>query len=435
VRHRLLALVGAGLALALAVPPGMAAPLRAGAGRAVIAVPDGAPLAGYGSLRRRLWFPDILDLTPNAFWFRPHRGALAPLAVRALVFERGATRLVWVAADLIAVDAAFTAAVRARLGGSGPPPALVVSASHTHSGPGAFLRSRLMGIVATDRHARPVKGALLGAVVQAVRDAERATGPAQLRTATVTAPPVVVSRLGQPLDDEIVVLRVTRPSGAPVALLWNYAIHGTMLGPSNLRLSGDVMGIASAALEDRLGVPVLYVNGAVGDVSPRHHGLTAARADGLALARAVAEGWERSGPAPARLGTRTASVDLPAPRLSLQNCLGRLVPSALTVSLARSLPVRTELVAGTIGDVAWVSIPGELQTSLGRTVKAAETSGRGRAMLAGLSNDYLGYFTAAEDYARVTYVTCASLYGVEGGERLAAAAAALIRAASGTDQR
>ena len=48
--------------------------------------------------------------------------------------------MVWVTLDLIAVDRAFTRALQERLAVSGTVPAtLIVSASHTHSGPGAFM--------------------------------------------------------------------------------------------------------------------------------------------------------------------------------------------------------------------------------------------------------------------------------------------------------
>src|SRR5262249_45090518 len=76
----------------------------------------------------------------------------------------------------------------------------------------------------------------------------------------------------EPLDPELLGVKVTTADGAPLALVWNYAIHGTTLGPRNLRLSGDVMGEASRRLEAALGAPALFVNGAVGDVSPARHG-------------------------------------------------------------------------------------------------------------------------------------------------------------------
>ena len=54
----------------------------------------------------------------------------------------------------------------------------------------------------------------------------------------------------------------------------------------------------------------------------------------------------------------------------------------------------------------------------------------GRAFVAGVSNDYLGYFPTAVDYRRASYVACASLYGPEAGARLTEAAAGLLRAVS-----
>jgi hypothetical protein len=40
------------------------------------------------------------------------------------------------------------------------------------------------------------------------------------------------------------------------------------------------------------------------------------------------------------------------------------------------------------------------------------------AFVAGVSNDYLGYFVTEEDYDRPAYVTCASVYGPDTGERV-----------------
>src|SRR5581483_10662502 len=136
-------------------------------------------------------------------------------------------------------------------------------------------------------------------------------------------PALTRSRLDLPVDRELVVLKLERDGGAPLALVWNYAIHGTMLGAGNLRLSGDVMGLASRELERRLGVPALYVNGAVGDVSPAQHGEAEAQAAAGKLAASVAALWDRARAAgPARLEVETRRVGLPPPVLSLRNCLG-----------------------------------------------------------------------------------------------------------------
>jgi hypothetical protein len=241
-----------------------------------------------------------------------------------------------------------------------------------------------------------------------------------------------VSRLGQALDPAIVVLKLLTPGGRPLALVWNYAIHGTMLGPRNLRLSGDVMGVASRRLERVLGAPALFVNGAVGDVSPHRHGQVAAQEDGERLADAVRAAWASAAVAPgAALAVRSATVALPAPRLALRNCAGRWLPRGFRLPLGAALPREATLTAASLGPAAWVTIPGELQTSLGQALKrAGERSGK-RPFVAGLSNDYLGYFLAEADYDRVTYVACASLYGPTAGAELTRAAAELLESVAG----
>ena len=395
-------------------------------------VPGGTPLAGYGSLARRRFFPAVFGGGP-AFWFKASTGTLDSLSVRALVLEDDAVRLVWVALDVVAVDRPFTERVRTRIGGpEKPATVLLVSASHTHSGPGAFLESRLMGIVAADRLNRDVREAMLAAVGDAVTRARERLVPARVGTASVQGAPLVKSRLGQPLDVELVVMKIVSVSGAPIALLWNHAIHGTMLGPANLAFSGDVMGLASQALERELGVPALFVNGALADVSPGGHGRQAAIATGLELARAVSAAWNRlrAEDSPT-LAVRTVPVALPAPSVSLRNCASRWLPRALRLPLDGALPGSTELTAAALGDTVWVTVPGELESRLGLTLKAVARPTWQHAFVAGVTNDYLGYFVSAETYDRPGYVTCASLYGREGGDRITALGSDLLRGLAG----
>ena len=72
-----------------------------------------------------------------------------------------------------------------------------------------------------------------------------------------------------PVDRQIGLLRLERPDGAPIALIANYAMHGTVLGGNSMEISGDAPGVATAYVESKLGgIPVLYVTGAAGDIPP-----------------------------------------------------------------------------------------------------------------------------------------------------------------------
>ncbi|HMH49292.1 MAG TPA: neutral/alkaline non-lysosomal ceramidase N-terminal domain-containing protein [Candidatus Acidoferrum sp.] len=425
------------LALTLAPAVSEAAPacpecVSAGAARVALTVPVGTPLAGYGDRARRLAFPDVLGRHPHAFWFRPSEGSRDPLAVRALVLEGGGRRLTWLTVDLIAVDRAFTQRVARGLTDAGlPPGALIVSASHTHSGPGAFMESGVFGFLAIDRFDGEVRDALVTSLVEAARRADRAKVPARVASAAVKGPDLTVPRLKRPtrpVDREVVVVKIVSDAGEPIAAVWNYAIHGTTLAGVNLRFSADVMGAASREIERTTGVPALFVNGAVADVSPSRHGEIESDHAGRELAAAVRSAWEAAEPAmPAPLALAETRVALAPPYLSLRNCTGSWVPRWLTAPLGKLLPGDAELIGARLGDVAWVTVPGELQSLLGETVKRAGRPALPRVFVAGLSNDYLGYFLAAPDYDRVTYVACATLYGPSAGPLITDAAEQLIR--------
>lgn len=423
--RRLIAALGAVAAMALPAAP--AAALTAGAASVEIAVPEGAPLAGYGSFARRAWFPRVLGGGP-AFWFRPAEGVHDAPRARALVMASGSTRLLWIAVDLVGVDPGLVDDLRARLARHGLRfTAVVVSASHTHSGPGGFARSALFALLAVDRLSDDVRARILEGLEVAARQAEARLGPAVVGAGRAEVTGIAESRLHAPLDPELGVLKVVRRDGRPVAAVWNYAIHGTALGPRNGLLSGDLMAEASRRIEARLDAPALYVNGAVGDVSPARRGWPGVQQIGAELAAAVVDAWAGA-PASAD-GPLAAVVDrvsLPAPSVRLRNCLGGWLPRWLVAPLDGALASSAELVALAVGPTAWVTVPGELETRFGLAVKSAGLASFPHAFVAGVSNDYLGYFVSREAFDRPSYVACASLYGEGGGEAVRDAATDLL---------
>ncbi len=430
---RALAVAFALLAVALRPGTGESAasgpPLLAGARAVDVTPPVGVPLAGYGGMGRRLLLPDLLNRYPYAFWFKPSRGIHDPIMARALVLQSGARRVLWVAVDLIGPDPEMVSELRERLAAIGLRyDAVILAASHTHSGPGGFSRSRLFGFLALDSLVPAIRERILRGMTEAAWDADRVKAPARVGVGRGEVREVIRSRVGLPLDPEVGVLKVVRTDGPPIALLWNYAIHGTLLGKENLLLSGDVTGAASQELERALSVPVLYTNGAVGDVSPALRGWSGVRQTADALAREVLATWRRT-PVERESALRAVSdlVHLPPPRLSLRNCLGRWIPSGLTVGMGWGFPSEVEMVGVAVGASAWVTVPGEFQTRLGQTVKAEGRRLFRHAFVVGISNDYAGYFLTPEEYARPSYIACASLYGKTSGRLVAERATDILK--------
>ena len=154
------------------------------------------------------------------------------------------------------------------------------------------------------------------------------------------------------------------------------------------------------------------------------------------LASAVEAGWAQARPAPvAALRIAERRVAMPAAAVSLQRCLAGWLPAFFVVPLGPAMPREASLVAVALGDTAWVTMPGELQTSFGQAIKREGRALFASVFVAGLSNDYLGYFTTREDARGAKYVACATVYGPGAGGCLTGAAIELVRRLRGETAR
>jgi len=71
-------------------------------------------------------------------------------------------------------------------------------------------------------------------------------------------------------DPEVTVVRFDELGGRPYAAILGYACHPTTLGPDNRMHSPDYPGVAKAVFEAATGAPALFLQGAAGNVGPRH---------------------------------------------------------------------------------------------------------------------------------------------------------------------
>lgn len=71
-----------------------------------------------------------------------------------------------------------------------------------------------------------------------------------------------------PVDRRIGLIRLDKEDGTPLCLIANYAMHGTVLGPDNTKISADAQGVVSEYVEHETGAPMLYINGAAGNIAP-----------------------------------------------------------------------------------------------------------------------------------------------------------------------
>ncbi len=220
---------------------------RAGAAEVVITPPVGTFLEGYGAR------------TSGSV------GVHDDLHARAIVVDDGETQAAIVGCDLVGIDRGLAAAVRQLVQeATGMPAAnIMVSATHTHAGP-AGLRADIDAEL-TDTTARLIASAVL--------EAHGALRPATVRAGSGRVDTVSQNRRhpGWPIDDVLSVLlfESADPHDGIIGSIVNFACHATVLYHTNMHISADYPGHVVRTVKGVLGdAPVVFLNGACGDVNP-----------------------------------------------------------------------------------------------------------------------------------------------------------------------
>ncbi len=205
---------------------------------------------------------------------------------KIVVLDDGNTRFYWVSSDLCLVSPSeydhVAALLQKKLGIH--PVQFWWSATHTHSAPevgvpglpAVFLGDRYEHTVDT-AYTRFVEQTLIKGIEEAIQKLEPVTlgvgwGFSQANINRRTWGPDNKAVFGMnpdgAVDRKIGLLRLEKRDGSLMALLANYAIHSTVLGPQNLRISGDVTGNVANYVKEKTGAPLLFLNGAAGNLAP-----------------------------------------------------------------------------------------------------------------------------------------------------------------------
>lgn len=331
-----------------------------------------APLGGYGGRRGA-----------------PMTGVHDALFAKALWMETPTSKVCLLTSDLIGSLVALRDRIR-------PDDAQVVmTASHTHSGPGGLVKG--FWELAMGKFDQDLVDELAGKLNKAVQQARANRRPARLAFARGEAPGLSRNRRVKdgPVDPELNVLLVTDHLTRPMAILTNFTAHATILSEKNMLASGDWPGAFQRQVErDFPGALALYTNGAEGNIAPSAPGgegeFERCEAMGKAVAAQVANlvrTIEKTTET-VKLSYVERGVDLPSPTL----------PAAPKTSVLGLLE---------INGARMFCFPGEPVVELGLELKKRFPG----AWILGLANDHLGYFLTEEGYARGGYERMVSFYG------------------------
>lgn len=388
------------------------------------------------------------DITPapgcvlNGFIARPSPslGVDTPLSARAVCLEQGRRRALIIGLDLLGIAPATADKLTAEISSETgiPESNVIVSCTHTHSGP---MTALLRGLGGPDT---AYLVTLETKAVTAAQEAARACAPVEASWGTGFVAIGINRR--QPVGDGSVTLgvnprgprdtqvRVLRLKGAKRSIVvFEHASHPYCLGPDDRLIGADFWGHAAAALE-QAGHNCLYLNGCAGNIAPRRAftGPASARGEGRRLARAVlraiADGRPEARPrltvGSRRLGLAVDTVpplaEIAAQLLQPDRTVRdedrsqsrvrarvrgawREWLSELTDALARGplppVPARVSLLR--VGGGAFVFFPGEVFFETGERTAAALPADP--VAVVAYSHGYIGYVPAPEAYAEGGY--------------------------------
>ncbi len=363
----------------------VASALEAGAAKIEITPTVGVPLTGYGDRMGR-----------------SSTGVHDPLWARALYLTDGETPALIVNTDLCFILPELRERVLALVPSVVPPENVFLTATHTHSGPGA-MSHRLLTRLMTGRYMPEVIDRTAEGIAEAMRLAVQQARRASIGYAT--AKQEVLSRNRSipdgPIDEQIGVIRVDDADGASIAIVTNFAAHPTSVPSADgYAFSADYPGFYYDEIE-RLASPgciALFLNGAEGDqtiANPENKsGWARTESVGRLLAVRAKGAANKIVCGDATLHVGHLEVDMP-PTLA-----GAIVP---TKAILKTLE---------INDLLLTFLPGEPCVSIAHALRQrALARGYGAQFTVGLANDYLLYFTGPTDYRRPSYEAAISLFG------------------------
>lgn len=336
---------------------------------------------------------------------KPYATVRDPLFVHALVLDDGRTRAALVRWDLVDVSESARDEVRKAIGAALgiPGSAIMVHASHNHSGPWAPVYSgghrgrerdtwwAIRYMPAQNGHPpyRRWMERLLAATTRAAQRAAESARPASIYIARITAaeymnnrrprlpawglaekPPTVVNfrhpdynpevlqggATFGPLDRTLTLVSFRDESNQAIASLFHAAIHAVSIYPYTTAISADWPGAASNALAAAVGGEALFLQGCAGDINPWRRGPDAVEEMAAGLVKKVQAAAQTSVKlAAAPIQTGRVEVNLP------------LTPAAKERLGADVVAAEIQIIV--CGPLALVALPGEPMTELGMLIR------------------------------------------------------------------
>lgn len=443
-------------------------PLQAGISHVRMPVPVGIGTVGYFGITV------VAEPSPFARRYPATTRIHGHPSFRAVALSRGpGNEVVFLRGDMVGVFQQFRRAVvlevEERLGRP-IDDALVFGATHTHAGPGRILDGGGVFDLIADSFFPEFYERMVAAAASAVVEAFADLAPARVGHTWTDCGPGHSDRRcedGRSYANGALPILAVERAGRLDAVVFAYAVHSTGLGISDLTLSRDVAGAIEEQVESRFGHPVLslFFNSWGADMSPGNPEipLQVGAAEPGGYERMNRVGWVVADAVAEAMGSIVWEEDpevyaaverVPLNRTAIGYTDGTFPyewggvfcggtgdtdcdPATVEVDLDKRciafpenfpVPPQTELSAGRVGDLAFVTFPGEPGTLLAEELlgRLHASHGEANVMMFGYAQDYTGYSILEDDWVQGGYEASGGLWGPRQGEYLVDAAEAVF---------
>ncbi len=365
---------------------------------------------------------------------RPVTQKKGDLFARAIVFEKGNTRVAIVSIDNLGWPAALGDKSRKLIKGI-PPENIIIGVTHTHSAPDAYAFPDESGNIGADLdYLNWCTVQIADAVNEAIKNLE----PAALKIAVGEAKGKIAYNYYAPrlYDPRCGVIQAisSEKENQVIATLVNYAIHPEIIGPGRGILTPDLCGPLYSRIEEKTEGMALFMNSAQGGMvtadNRRPEGKEAndwkeCNRIGNLLAdealRIISNAEVQKDP---ELYCNSKEVKFPVDSEILRFVLNH---SPLAGKTSDDNTVNTRINLLDIGTAQALTIPGEALPNIGYYLKRKMPTKQ--SFLFGLTNDAFGYILTKEDFnsfERYEYISETSL-GERTGEILVRESLELIK--------
>jgi len=341
------------------------------------------PLAGYGDREGR-----------------PATGIHDSLFVKAVALKAGNRTVVIAGADILIMPPNIIDTLTLLLAEKGiRRDQLFFSATHTHSGPGAW-GPGFVGEQFAGKENSSIEKWLVSQIGKAVIAAIDDLSPARIGSGIFSAAPYTRNRLSGDLGtkNNDFAFIVAEQTGGKKAIIGSFSAHPTTLGDDNMEFSADYPGYWERKVEETSADMALFCAGSMGSQSPSGQGTGFEKAKfiGEALADSLVKNLDQ-----VALNERitfsamTLKIVLPdyhfrlTTKINLSSFLSRILmppPGDVYLQVLR------------LDNMLWITTPGDFSGEYALLIKNSLAAQGFKANVTSFNGDYIGYIIPGKYY-------------------------------------